>query len=249
MADQKTPYTLSLSPAELRWLAGSFGLTRLALPVDLPPASAHQLRLGQESLAGRGLIRRDPGTGWQADQLAVFLVQWLGTAEAYTRLEVHPRRGEPVRAGIYSLRGLYLLIGCAQEQVECLFLSDEKALMAELVRRLDPSIGSGHRLKTVRAGEGEYTLPQPLELIRAAWQDPNPVRRALVNSGLSKREAASTLAWIQSLKTVITFSPVPQEGKEPLLLCGDGSGLWAGRSGKFVPCSWKDSVSRVREML
>lgn len=265
MPAKNSPFSLTLSTAELGWLAGAFGLTRLALPVTVSLPSEEMLRRAQETLAGRGLIRRDPGTGWKADQLAAFLVQWLGAVERYIRLDMDRRNREVLRAGLYARPGLFLLADCRPEQVEFFFLPDEKSFADKLAAFLDPSTGSGQRLGPVRRGEGEYTLPQPRELIRMAWQGPSTgrrgeliepsghrpelARRSLVNSGLSKQDAASALAWIKSLKTVITFAIVPPEEKEPLFLCGDGAALWAGTSGKFVPCSWKDAARRVQEML
>jgi hypothetical protein len=241
MPAKKLPFSLALSAAELGWLAGAFGLTRLALPVNFSPPTEEALRAVQETLAARSLIRRDPGVGWKVDQLAAFLVQWLGAGDRYLRLDVDRRNMDSLRAGLYARPGLFLLADCCPEQVEFFFLPDEKSFADQLAVYLDLAPG--------RVGEGEFTLPQPRELIRAAWQDLGPARRALVNAGLSKQEAASALAWVQSLKTVATFSPVPQEEKEPLLLCADGSALWAGAAGKFVPTSWPDAVRRVQEML
>lgn len=241
MPVKTSPFTFTLSTTELGWLAGAFGLTRLALPVTVSLPSEGALRQAQEALAGRGLIQRDPGVGWKVDQLAAFLVQWLGAVERYIRLDVNRREGKSCRAGLYARPGLVLLADCAPEQVEFSFLPDENSLADKLAAFLD--LGPGRR------GEGEFTLPQPRELIRAAWQDPNPARRALLRAGLSKREAATALAWIQSLKIVITFNPVPLEKKEPLFLCSDGPALWVSVSGKFVPCSWKDAARRVKEMV
>jgi len=257
MTSKSLSFSLTLSTTELGWLAGAFSLTRLALPIVIPLLSEDALRRAQESLAMRGLIRRDPGTGWQTDRLAAFLVQWLGAGERYLRLDVDRREEKSLQAGLYARPRLFLLAECAPEQVTFFFLPDEKSLADQLAAFLS--------LKLVRCGEREFTLPQPRELVRATWQDvgdalsrrAEPVeaqskgsaRRALTHSGLSKQDAASTLAWIQSLKNIVTFSHISPEGGEPLVLCSDGSALWAGASGKFVPCSWKDAVRQVLEML
>jgi hypothetical protein len=238
MSTKNPPFTILLTTAELGWLAGAFGLTRLALPVAITLPSDDGLREAQQTLAGRGLIQRDPGTGWKADQLAAFLIQWLGMLEHYSRLDVDRWNGGSLRAGLYARPGLYLLADCTRDPVEFFFLPDEKSCSEKLAAFLD--------LAPVRHGEGVFTLPEPRQLIQAAWQDPSPARRALGNAGLSKRETTSVLKWIASLKTVITFT---SSQNEPLSLCSDGSALWMSISGKLKPCCWKDAARRMQEML
>jgi hypothetical protein len=241
MPAKKAPFSLSLFVVELGWLAGAFGLTRLALPVTFSPPTEEALHTAQESLARRGLIQRDPGAGWKVDHLAVFLIQWLGSIERYIHIEIERREGGIRHAGLYSRPELFLLAACLPDRVDFTFLPSESTLVDPLASFLD--------LGPIRLGKGDFTLPQPRELIRSVWQDPTPARRVLARAGLSKRETEFSLAWIQSLKTDATFNLVPPEGSEPFLLCSDGSALWAGESEKLIPCSWKDAIRQVRKML
>jgi len=253
----KTPdsaFHLRISPAELGWLAGAFGLTRLALPLPLPPPSEDELRQAQKSMNEGGLIRRNPGVGWQVERLAAFLVQWLGTAEQYTCLEIHSREQEPLLAGIYRRQELNLLIEFKQGQIECSFLPNEEALFADIERCVD--------LATVRAGEGEYSLPQPLPFIQMVWQDEGPAGRALERAGLPVQRVKSTLAWLETLKSIAQFQficidPQKHTGRG-LYLCSHETGLWASdrepgqpKSGliHFSPCSLQKARARLQETL
>jgi hypothetical protein len=249
--ERSQPFLLTLSYAELSWLAGVFGQTRLALPWAVPSLPAESLRQVQDGLAGRNLIRREPGTGWKVDQLAAFLVQWLGTVVEYTRVEILRSGMEPVRIGLYQKQGLTLLAECAAQSVAFVFLPDEASLWAELVHCLD--------LGGLRSGRGKFLIPKAAEIVRAAWrergndarsQSKEAIRQLLVRSGLSKGEVTTTLGWIEALKTVIQFTHVPPKKEEPYCLLSDGKGMWAGEeSGTLVGVSLKKVEARIKRIL
>ena len=242
MPKKNQPFPLTLSYAELGWLAGVFGQTRLALPWVASPLTGEALHHSQDSLAGRNLIRRDLGTGWKVDQLAAFLVQWLGTVEEYTRLEILRRGMEPVRAGLYARPGLTLLADCAEKEVEFVFLPDEASLLAELVRRLD--------LGFLQRGQATFTLPEPAELVRAAWRDPGPTHRLLVQSGMLEQEVTAALTWIDTLKTVTQFTSVPMDEKKPFCLFSDGMAVWVNdESRKLAGIPVKEIKAMIQRIL
>jgi hypothetical protein len=251
MGRKFTPFCLSMTLPELSWLAGVFGLTRLALPVPLPPLSDAQIRQAQDSLSKRGLIRRASGTGWQVDRLAAFLVHWLGETEQCAFVEIHRREGEARNAGMYLWKGLSLLVWCDQGELEFVFIAEENALWDELARRLD--------IPPARAGKGIFRLPEPVPLIRLAWRDPEAAHRALLNADLPKAAATSTLAWIDSLSTAVLFTPFPfQSNLKPLLLCSDGKAAWMNssdgmqkkdKSDEFHPCSLTEAATQVHKFL
>jgi len=235
-------FTLPLSSAELGWLAGVFGQTRLVLPKPISAIMGETLTQAQESLAGRRLIQREPGTGWKVDQLAAFLVQWLGTVEEFTRLEVHRRGKEPVQAGVYARQGLILLAECDAQAVTFVFLPDEAYLMAEISRFLE--------LGSVRRGRDTFAFPEPAELVQAAWQDPVPTRRLLERSDLSERDVSAALAWIDSLKMVVQFTHVSTKVEKPYCLFSDGQSAWEfGPSGELAGVTMKGVAAQIQQIL
>jgi hypothetical protein len=240
--DNKFSFSLAFSIAELSWLAGAFGTIRLSLPCQLPVFSPAQLRAAQDSLSARGIIQREPGQGWKTDRLAAFIVRRLGDAENYMRVDIRERNAIH-RAGIYVQKEISMLAWCDQDQVEFVFYPPSDSIVAELLRRLD--------LETVRAGKGEHLAGTIgcaglVDVIRAAWQDTGPAGRALANAGLSKRETASALKWMESLKLVVTFSVLE---KDQLFLCSDGKSLWTGTSDKFLPCTSDDAARQIEQIL
>ena len=93
MNSQLTSFHFYLSPAELHWLAGAFGLTRLPLADDRSrdlPASKLEIELqaALASLQTRGLIINSGGVRWQVDHVPAALIRWLGDARRMIIVEI-----------------------------------------------------------------------------------------------------------------------------------------------------------------
>jgi len=222
MTEQMTPFSLILTTNELLWLAGYFGISRLALPMPLASTTDERIKVGQKKLVERGLIRRDPGKSWQVDQLVGFLLHSLANVERYTRLRIYSPTKDVQISGLYTLQGLYLLDACTSEEVEFIFLPDKNKLIDEIFNKYFQE----HHFN----GKEGYSLIQPVELTRAALLYPNAAREILFRVHRNKPQIDSTIRWLDSVQKVYQFDRVatdPDRGNQ-LLLLETEVGFWFG---------------------
>lgn len=163
-------FSLELTPAELAWLAGAFGQTRLLLPEPplqrlLDDELAAELATGQISLAQRGIIQRVVGAGWQVDPALAAIVQMLGSPERTLSLLRLSRSGEESRAMAYRAGGMHLLLEMPPTY-RFTFCQDGKTL----IERLLAGVESGSR-PTAGAGRSGMTLADVDRLFPHAWRE------------------------------------------------------------------------------
>lgn len=232
MPAKETAFHFQLSPAELHWLAGAFGQTRLPLPDDplraLPPVQREaQLMQALASLQTRGLIRRAPGLGWQVDRLPAALVRWMGAAEWMLAAEIHTREGISRRAGIFNEQTAGMSVTLEGSAYRFVLYRDFDALIAGLLAWLGASFADP------APAAPTYTLHQPLTILRAAWQDAALAAKMLKRTGLSPKETKAALAWLESLQWAAALTRLHLEAQRPqaeaeAILCADGQRVWAG---------------------
>ncbi|MBN2386391.1 MAG: hypothetical protein JXB85_05175 [Anaerolineales bacterium] len=165
-------FSIELNPAELAWLAGAFGQTRLLLP-DAPlqrlldDELSAILAEAQASLVARGLIRHTPGSGWQIEQAVAVVIQLLSGPEWTLSLLRLSRAGGEVRGMVYRAARMHLLLEMPPAY-RLTFCKDEKILldrlMADLGSRSDPKVGKA-------TGRGAMTLAHADRLFPHAWRE------------------------------------------------------------------------------
>jgi hypothetical protein len=90
-----------------------------------------------------------------------------------------------------------------------------------------PSLGNS------KVGSSRYLLPQPEEMIRAAWRDQKLAAEILKREESDAKTRNAVLKWLESLGWMATLSRVdltPEVPREAvrLVLCGDGNRAWSG---------------------
>ena len=163
----ETTFSLDLSAAELAWLAGAFGQTRLLLPEAplqrlLDDELSAELAVGQASLAQRGLIRHVPGSGWQVEGAAAAVVQLLAGSERTLSLLHLDRDGIRSRAMLYRAAGMHLLLE-SPPAFHLTFCQDAKTALEALLAPLGP-------LPARAPAGGPVPLPGAGALFPDAWR-------------------------------------------------------------------------------
>jgi len=225
-------FHFKLSPAELHWLAGAFGLAHLPLldtPVHNLPTSQFkeaELKNGLASLQSRGLISH-ASVSYQVDRLSAAVIKWLGSAASMLLLDVHTRSRTSHRAQVFSEEDASMYVSLEDEKYQFLFLSGRRAVSDYLLDQVGASFAD---LKTATA---KYALSQPVTILRTAWTDPSLAANMLKVTGLKPKEIKHLLAWAESLEWIVTLNHVQLEveeiGKErKAILCGNKQGCWSG---------------------
>ncbi len=233
MNNQNATFSLKLSPAELHWLAGAFGVISLPLledPLRSFTASQQKPMLVQAlgSLQERGLIRGSARAGWQVDRLPAAVIQWLGSAANMLVLDVHTNSGIARRAQVFSEEGASMHVSVEEGQFHFLFLPDRKAVSDYLLDRL------GASFLDPKPAADTYAFSQPATILRAAWKDHVLAAEMLKVTRLKPKAIKSLLTWAESLEWVVALTRVPIEAKKTgeqsqAFLCGNRNGCWAGR--------------------
>ncbi len=232
MNDHETSFDFPLSPAELHWLAGAFGLIRLPLPDDplrYMPFSQREIELKKAvaSLGARGLISQT-SAGYQVDRLPAAIIQWLGSAANMLKLDIHARSGIARRAQVFSREGMSMYVSLEEERFHFLFLPDGQAVSDYLLNQL------GAAFLDPKPAAVKFAFSQPITILCAAWKDRVLAAKMLEVTHLKAKEIKPLLVWAESLEWVATLTQVQLEGKEAMeksqtLLCGNKHGCWAGR--------------------
>lgn len=222
------PYRLELSTAEVYWLAAAFGYLRLPLAF-LPRELLVELEAGQESLRRRGLILRQPGRGWQVDRLTAAAIQAVGGTRWTMAVERHCHGEVPHRANAFRLQEAGLFVSAGREVFLFTFTPDLATLTDLLLDWLDLPPASAAPAAPLR------DIPQPLELVRAGWQDSPHLETVLRRAGLAPQEVASTQTWLRSLTWAVVLISLnlaeePPRGEESLFLVGNEKSLWKSLS-------------------
>jgi hypothetical protein len=215
-------FTIDLSQAELYWLASAFGYTQHAL-IHAAGTDPLALRLkGQESLQARGLVHRTPGTGWKVELAPAAFVRWSAEALGHLTAERFQHDGSTRRLELFRLSGQSLLVNTEKDTCHFLVTADPASLPAVMLAQL------GVSLPDPGAGSPAPELIQPVELIRAAWEQHPHLGDALARQGQSTAKA-----WLEGIDWAVTFSRLQVGGDQPgvlgqALLCGNSRQAWGG---------------------
>lgn len=222
-----------LSPAEVHWLAGAFGVAWLPLPDDpLRDRPRFQVEAGLQeafsSLQVRGLLRLIPGIGWQLDRLPAALVRWVGEAEWMLCLEVQPREKPSRRRNIFPAGEEALVVFLENGVFHFALYPDSEQLIAETLVWLD-----GPWAETSLPEKHVFVLPEPETVIRAAWRDRSTATSILRAAKMSPEKSEAVLGWLDSLQWLVSCACVQLAGEKieverRSFWCGDGRWIWVG---------------------
>ncbi|MCX6056695.1 MAG: hypothetical protein NTW69_00875 [Chloroflexi bacterium] len=250
-------FQFQLTLAELSWLAGSFGMTRLPLPekslsMTTPQSVQAELDKGSTSRITRGLIQRSASFGWQVDRLPSAIIRWFSTAESLLRVERIPKNGTAHHMHIFTMDQQGMSVEMDGDSVTFIFHEARSTMIDSLWKWLNlPTFAK----KT----EAVYQLPQPPIFIPAVWEDSKFVEEILKTAGI-KVKVKETIAWVNSLETIAVLSKVHLDGKEDSLInqfviCANKKFTWAGNGGdnnenvSFVPMTMKKITTTMDDLL
>lgn len=224
-------YLFQLSPLELNWLAGAFGITRLPL-IDDPlrhianSQLAEEAKVGLASLQSRGLIQRASG-GYQVDRLPAAIVKWLGSSAGMLILDVHTRHGISRHAQVFTEEDASMSVSLEEGNYQFLFLPGHRAVSEYVFNQ------AGASFADQKGASAQYALSQPVTILRTVWTDPSLAGKMLKVIGLKPKETKPLLAWAESLEWIVTLNHVQLVGEKAgeernVTLCGNKQQCWAG---------------------
>lgn len=225
---KETPYHFQLSPAELQWLAGAFGLTHIPLPKYRARALLHSdIEKAIASLQSRGLIRHAQGVNWQVDRLPAAIVAWLGNADWMLAIELQLRSGELRYMNVFRTNDQGMTISM-ENDVFCFTLCPSADLLIT-----ECLTWMGVFSKPSLSAVPTYELPQPETLIRTGWRDKPITAKILQNTGFNLEKVNATLEWLDTLQWVASMTRVKLEAAQAraesqTVFCGDRKKVWAG---------------------
>lgn len=229
-------FSYELSFAELRWLAGAFGLARL--PLSLPDVSAESLLKGQKMLLERGLIEPGQAGGWQIHPFLALALQWTGGASRYWVFDLYRPKAQPVEFALFLQGGASLLVLPLAEGMKLIACQDVEAAIKEwqLAVSLPYSIES--------RSLPEWNVPQPVTVIRSSWNNP---QLALTMAGPEFLTWAKGLDWAGEWALVVAETRLPR-----LALAACGNSVWSGRFSQGRPGEFplkRFILAELREVL
>lgn len=224
-------YLFQLSPLELNYLAGAFGIIRLPLiddPLRHIPNSqlAEEVKAGLASLQSRGLIQRASG-GYQVDRLPAAIVKWLGSSAGMLLLDIHTRHGISRHAQVFTEEDVSMFVSLEEGNYQFLFLPDHRTVSEYVFNQASASFADP------KGASAQYTLSQAITILPTVWTDPSLAAKMLKVIGLKPKEIKPLLVWAESLEWILALKNVQLlEGeigiKRSVILCGNKQKCWAG---------------------
>lgn len=224
-------FTFGLSREELLWLTAALDLPALPLPepsfLAVPPQELRERqRAGAQSLQQRGLLRQATGGTWQLERLPAALLQTMAAAEEWLRLDYRNRAGMTRSMHFFAADGMRFLLDLAEGYARFCLCADAPTAAEALWGWLALPPG-------LTAGQGALSLPQPLDFLPLAWNDPGLAARVLTEHGLPAQDVPTVLDWVESLEWVCAASV--QERRSDgvttslrFVACGDSVYAWGG---------------------
>jgi hypothetical protein len=218
-------YSFELSPAELHWLAGALGITKLPVPTTEGQEKPH-LADGLRSLQERNLVRKSGSNDWQVDNLPFALVHWLASAADMVVMEMRKRSGISSRGYIFKEHGAGMYITMEKSRYRFMLAPDKETISAWVLDLLgvsspEPGLEAAN-----------YRFAQPDTILQSAWADPTATAKMLRVSGLQPGETESVIAWVGTLDWILSLKQLSLGGGEPeggcqAILCGTAHCCWA----------------------
>lgn len=231
MNDTRPDFSFGLSRDELLWLVDALGFPKLPLPEpSFLLVSPGELRLrqraGAQSLERRGLLRPAQGGIGQVERLPAALLQQMAAAEAWLRLDYRNRAGMTRSLHFFFAAGMRFLLDLAEGYARFCLCADAPTAAEALWGWLALPPG-------LAAGQGALSLPQPLDFLPLAWNDPQLAARVLKEHGLPAHDTPTVLAWVESLDWVCAASvqerrPDGVTTSLRFVSCGNSAHLWGG---------------------
>jgi hypothetical protein len=225
-------FLLQLSPLELRWLAASFGILHLPVlddPLRHVPNSqlTDEFKNSMNSLETRGLVSR-ASSGWQVDRLPAAILKWLGSAAVMLVVDLHLRAGLSRRIQVFTQDDVCMLVSLEDGKYHFLFLPGRMASSDHLLDQFGASSADPE------PAPANYTISQPVTILRTAWTNPALAGQMLKVSRFEPGMIESLLAWAASLEWIIALNRIQLEGeeagsKDQAIVCGSSHGRWSGR--------------------
>lgn len=224
-------FTFDLSRDEILWLMGAFGLVELPVPESsflfVPSQELRERqRAGAQLLQQRGLLRPGEGASWQVERLPAALIQTMAAAEEWLRLDYRNRAGMTRSMHFFAADGMRFLLDLAEGYAHFCLCADVSTAAEALWGWLALPPG-------LVAGQGRLSLPQPLDFLPLAWNDPGLAARVLTEHGLPAQDVPTVLAWVESLEWICAASV--QERRSDgvttslrFVACGDSVYAWGG---------------------
>jgi hypothetical protein len=252
-------FELELSPAELFWLGGVLGETRLSLPGNpLRDKSAEEIQAlmgkGQEVLQKRGLIRHRPGSGWEVERLLTLIIRWVAGTHTILSIDIHNHNGAFSQSAVYQLNKQSLMIRYSQEKYQCAIFQNQKALTGAVLDYFDFK-------GETRLGRKPLLIVEPWWLIPLAWQDASKCIPILRRNGYSLSDAKVVAEKLSGFNCVKVLSVLKTESEQPraqarLILATDKHGYWIGQPSStkstqflFTPAKSGEAVDSVNNFL
>lgn len=228
-----TSYVFRLSPIELRWLAGAFGLSRLTLPEDPllhTPNSQLEAKLKEapSSLQARGLIlRTKQDASWQVDRLPAAIVRWIGESHSFLAVESQSIGSTSRRMNVYFAGEQAMGISLVGESYGIVLYPNHELLITDLFTWI------GVPSQTPKLPKDLYLIPQPFIFIRIAWTDPVTIVKIIKAAGINTQTGREVQEWANTLEWIAKFGMVCPETpdtkiKNDLFVCGNEKWIWAG---------------------
>jgi hypothetical protein len=227
---ETSAFRFQLSPAELHWLAGAFGLTRLYLPDDpmrgLAPAQVQpRLNAGLTSLQARGLIRRLAPATWDVDRVPAGIIRWMGGAETIGLIDIHLRTGGSYATCVFTQGDAALAGSLRDKNYEFTIYPGRAPCFADLLG------AAGAVFSDVAPDPQCWDVPQPGIVVRTTWKDAALAERMLRVAGLKPRQIKPLLAWMQTLQWLAVVNELDIHAERNLLRLrtvagGDRHNVW-----------------------
>lgn len=257
MKSEESTYSLELSSAELRWLAGTLGLIHLPFSDDnLRNLSCTDAGLSdaQASLQRRGLIHRAAGLGWEVDRLPTAIIRWLGTADKMLSMETYLHDGNSRR--VYSLVDGKIGMSVTPDSDVYRFVLYQS--IDALLMGLMNSIGAPRA--DTQPDSRCFDIPQPMIIIPTAWRDSNLAKQILQRSGVERKKTDILSSWLVSLRwaaalTSVQLGTISPESKLQNIVCSGPKGLWLCKVSKaselcsFTCMTYEDVRLVLRNLL
>lgn len=256
-------FELQLNAGELFWLAKALQINSLRLPHDpltkiAPHETKEVLTRAQESLKLRGYIQSTGGQNWQVDRLPAAIIRWLDTAESRVEAQVIRRNGVTQKANLFSQADMYMITTEEGTSIHFKLIPDRSGLVDTLLAWIGkPALPDARQ----KSGLPSYKVPQPENVIPAAWHDKNIAEVILKRFGSDVKEIASILKWIDTLQWVAMLSPRKFQmdapaAEEKCAVCANGQTVWFG-SGiansldkiPMLPTLEKELITKLKKIM